>query len=184
MTLVMGEDHHPGAPVEIDLADDALRPAEQDPGRGKPLRRGEGAPGVDDGHPVTHLAGEAGQRLTDVDRADDHHFLGRCQRLDEHLMGRVLHGTVLLVVHQHHGVRRHVGGDIGGQGARHLLSGRVEHDFGPEGGPVDEGDDRPVLLAIQNALNCLERAHQGSMKTSMVPPQAMPTSNASSSAIP
>ena len=50
--------------------------------------------------------------------------------------------------------------------------------------PVDEGDHRPVLLAIEYALNSLERAHHGSMKTSMVPPQAIPTSKASSSAIP
>ncbi len=184
MTLVVGEDHHPGSPIEADLVDDVLRPSDQDSRRGEALWRGKGAPGVDHRHPVPHLAGEAGQRLTDVNRADDEHLLGRRQRLDEHFMGRVLHGTVLLVVHQHQGVCGQIRRDVGRQGAGHGLPGRVEDDFGTEVRPVDEGDHRPVLLAIEYALNRLERAHHGSMKTSMVPPQAMPTSKASSSAIP
>ena len=152
--------------------------------RGEALGRGEGAPGVDHRDPVPHLAGEVGQRLTDVDRADDQHLLGRGQRLDEHLMGRVLHRTVLLVVHEHQGVGRHVRRHVGRQGAGHSLAGRVEHDFGTEIGAIDESDHRPVILAIEDALDRLERAHHGSMKTSMVPPHAMPTSKASSSAIP
>ena len=151
---------------------------------GKRLFGGESATGVKDRHPVPHLRREAGERLADVHRPHDHQLLWRGEGFDEDGVWRVFQRAVLLVVHQENRVGDDVGGEPFGKLAGDHLPTGIEDHFVAGHRPVDEGEHGPILLPGEDALDCNQGAHQGSMKTSMVPPQAMPTSNASSSAIP
>ena len=182
----MAEHHHIGPAVEVQLVLDLIRPPDDHPMRlGKALGRGEERTGVGDYDPEAQAVSDPAQFLRDVNGADDQEpWLGR-HGLDIDLVLPVPEGAALLTVHQAGRVRDDGIEYVAGDGAGHEPVHPIEHRLGACSGTVHHGDGRPQPLLLDEATDRLQMVdHHFSTSTWMVPPQARPTSNASSSAMP
>ena len=120
-----------------------------------------------------------------MDRSEDDEVRRRGQRLDEHGDIAVLHRPALLTLHQGPRIGEDVVLQARGQFPLDHPVVVVEHGVQPLVGAGDHGEGRPEPLGVELAANRLEVSrHHVSMYTWMVPPQARPTSKASSSAMP
>src|SRR5690606_33407138 len=97
----------------------------------------------------------------------------------------VFERTILLVLHELDGVLSDVGSQLGRELTSDHCPAFVEHGFGADRGSRDHRRHRPELFGFEGGgYRLVDPSHQGSMKTSMVPPHDIPTSKASSSAMP
>ena len=182
---VVAEQHHVGAGVDVEPVGHLIGPADDHALRlREPLLGGEEGTCVVDDHPEPQPVGHPAQLLRDVDRPEDHQLRLGSDRLYVHLAVTVGEGAALLPIHEAGGVGDHVGGYAGGYRPGDQAVGAVQHPFDTGVGTVHDGDRRPEALGLDQAADCFERAHHCSTNTWIVPPQAKPTSKASSSAMP
>jgi hypothetical protein len=164
-----------------------VRPAQRQlVGLGEPLSGEEGGTGIGDGDVVTKKAGMLGEGLGYVNGAEDDQARAGDYRFDEDVAVPVGDGGGHLPLDEHPSIccRRldHLGRESPGDDPR--LG--VEDGSLTEAGPGDHRHPRPEPLLFGQATQRLQLAvaHHGSTNTWIVPPQASPTSKASSSEMP
>ena len=184
-TGVVAEQHHIGAGVDDQPIGHLLGPSDDHAlGLGEALLGGEDRPGVVDDHPEPQPVGHPAQLLCDVNGAEDHQPGLGGHRLYVDMAAPVGQGAVLFPVHEMGGVGNQVIGNVLGDGPGDEAFGAVQHPLGADAGAVHDGHHRPQPFGLDEAAHRFQRTHHFSTNTWIVPPQASPTSKASSSAIP
>ncbi len=161
---VVAQQHHVGAPIDLDLILDVVGPAHQHPiGLGKPLGGGEGGAGVGDHHPEPELLGHGGERFGHLVGAEDQELGLGGHRLDEHLALSIAEGPRLFVLGQLAGVGQHVVGHFGRQLPGDVALVEIDDRPGPDVRSGDHRGERPEPLLVDQPLEGFD--HHFSMNT-------------------